>query len=93
MRRKLATTLADAGAVSARLLRAVDRQIGMIDTRLRKKGADVEEKDARMLGLLAKTLATLIALDRDDGATAKEPEPADRGELRRRTCTTDCALG
>ena len=39
MRRKLATTLADAGAVSARLLRAVDRQIGMIDSRLRKKDA------------------------------------------------------
>ena len=54
----------------------------MIDRRLRKKDALIEEKDARILTGLAKTLATLMALETDDGATARKPEPADRGELQ-----------
>jgi hypothetical protein len=80
--RRLAATIADAGLVTARLLRAVDRQIGKIETRLKKKGAMVEEKDARILGHLGRTLATLMALE--NGASAKEPEPADRAELTAR---------
>jgi hypothetical protein len=76
--RRLAASIADAGGVMARLLRAVDRQIGKIETRLARKGAVIEEKDARILTHLAKTLHTLMALERDDGATAKEPEPVDR---------------
>lgn len=79
--RSLATTIADAGAVTARLLRSVDRQIRKIDGRLMKRGSEIEEKDSRILGHLARTLATLMALDRDGGATAKEPERVDRDEL------------
>ena len=81
-RRPLAATMGDAEAVMGRLVRAVDRQVGRIESRLRRRGADFEEKDARILGTLAKTLATLMALERDGGAKARETEPADRGEFR-----------
>jgi hypothetical protein len=82
IQRSLATTIADAGAVTARLLRSVDRQIRKIDGRLMKRGSEIEEKDSRILGHLARTLATLMALDRDGGATAKEPERVDRDAIR-----------
>lgn len=81
-RRRLATTIGEAEAVMGRLVRAVDRQLGKIETRIGRKGSAVEEKDARILGTLAKTLATLMALERDGGAKAKETEPVDRGEFR-----------
>jgi len=68
--------------VMGRLITAVDRQLGKIETRLRKRGAEPEEKDARILGNLAKTLATLMALERDGGAKATQTEPVDRGEFR-----------
>lgn len=71
----------DAESVKGRLIRAVDRQIAKIETRVCKKGATVDEKDARTLGTLAKTLQTLIALDRDAGAQPDQPEPADRDKL------------
>jgi hypothetical protein len=74
--------MADAEVVKARLLRAVDRQIDKIEQRVRKKDASVDEKEARTLGTLAKTLQTLIALDRDAGAQPDQPEPLDRDELR-----------
>ena len=80
--RNLAATIDDAGAVMGRVLRAVDRQVRMIETRLKKRGAAIEEKDARILGTLAKTLATLMALERDDGATTRETEPVDRVQYR-----------
>jgi hypothetical protein len=79
---RLAETMADAEVVKARLLRAVDRQIDKIEQRVRKKDASVDEKEARTLGTLAKTLQTLIALDRDAGAQPDQPEPLDRDELR-----------
>jgi hypothetical protein len=81
-RSRLPLSFVDAGAVKVRLLRAVDRQIQKIDARTRKKGASVEEKDARTLGTLAKTLETLMALERDGGAKAETPEPIDREEIR-----------
>ncbi|MCB1495653.1 MAG: hypothetical protein KDJ86_07705, partial [Bauldia sp.] len=80
--RRLATSLDDAGSVMGRLIGAVDRQVAMIETRLRKQGAAVEEKDARILGNLAKTLATLMALERDGGAKPDRAEPSDRGQFR-----------
>jgi hypothetical protein len=79
--RHLARSLADAGDVSARILRAIDRQVSKIDVRMRRRGSELEERDARMLAALAKTLQTLIALDRDDGAKPQAPEPVDRGDL------------
>jgi hypothetical protein len=79
-RRRLAATIDDAGSVKVRLLRAVDRQIGKIETRLRKRGADIEDRDSRILGNLAKTLATLMAIGEGD-ATAREAEPVNREEL------------
>jgi hypothetical protein len=75
---RLARTIDDGEAVTARLLRVVDRQIGTIDRRLRGKGTMIDEKDARLLVHLAKTLQTIMALGRDGGAGTKEP--ADRGE-------------
>ncbi len=80
--RRLAASLDDAGAVMGRLIGAVDRQVAMIEQRLRKQGAALEEKDARILGNLAKTLATLMALERDGGAKPDRAEPPDRGHFR-----------
>jgi hypothetical protein len=79
--RRLAASIADAGMVTGRLIRVVDRQVGKMDARLKKRNSEIEEKDSRILGHLARTLATLMALDRDGGATAKEPERVDRDEL------------
>jgi hypothetical protein len=76
---RLARSIDDSGAVVVRLLRAVDRQIGNIDTRLRDQGAVIDEKDARLLVHLAKTLQTIMALGRDGGAGTKEP--ADRDDV------------
>lgn len=69
----------------ARLYRACDRQLKSLETQLvrlaRSGGTGLEEKDVRMLGLMAKTLGTLMALDRDDGAKLRDAEPVDRDEL------------
>ncbi len=62
-----------------RLFRVCGRQLATLEKRAGTDAAD--EKDARTLNVLAKTLETLIALDRDDGAKTK-PEPADRGDYR-----------
>jgi hypothetical protein len=78
-RRKLAQSLADAGAVTGRLLRATDRQLAKVETRLRRPGTTIEEKDARILGHLARTLATLMTLQ--NGGSANTPEPVDRAQL------------
>jgi hypothetical protein len=66
----------------ARLYRAFERQVADIETRLAVPGARSDEKDARALGTLARTLETLIALDRDAGAQRDEPEPKDSDHLR-----------
>jgi len=83
---QLARTIDDGEAVTARLLRVVDRQIGNIDVQLRKRGAVIDEKDARLLVHLAKTLQTLMALGRDGGAGIKEPAERDQvdADLARR---------
>ena len=70
-----------------RLFHAYGRQLATLEKRA-GKGDTTDEKDARTLSVLAKTLETLIALDRDDGAKTAEPGPADRerynAELARR---------
>jgi len=76
--RVLARDFSDAEKVRGRLLRAVDRQTLKIETKLGKPGAAIEEKDARVLVHLARTLATLMALDRGHGAA--EPERRNREE-------------
>jgi hypothetical protein len=65
-----------------RLFRAFDRQLLDVEARLKAADRDSEDKDARVLGTLARTLGTLIALERGDGAAATEPEPIDRERLR-----------
>ena len=71
-----------------RLYRVFDRQTSDLEARAARPDTTTDEKDARALSVLAKTLETLIALDRDDGAKTAEPEPADRerynAELARR---------
>lgn len=76
---RLASSMADAGIVQARILRAVDRQVGKIHMRIRKKGADIEERDSRILGNLAKTLGTLMQIG-TGGKTSNQAEPPDRDE-------------
>ncbi len=63
-----------------RLFRVYGRQLATLEKRA-GKDATTDEKDARTLSVLAKTLETLIALDRDDGAKTEEPEAADRDRL------------
>jgi hypothetical protein len=58
--RARASSPATAAAVQKQLLRAVQRQATMVDARLAGDGAEVEERDSRILGNLAKTLATLV---------------------------------
>jgi hypothetical protein len=65
--------------VRARLLDAVDRQLGLVAKRLSGKGADVEERDSRILGNLAKTLGVLIEIG-GGGKTTKDAETPTRGE-------------
>ena len=62
----------------ARLHRTFGRQLAALEKRAKDGGGETLEKDARTLGVLAKTLETLIELDRDDGAKVGEPEPVDR---------------
>ena len=68
-----------------RLRRRMNRALGRQLAQLEKRGAKsrgIPEKDARTLGLLARTLETLMQLDRNDGAKVKPPETRDRGYLR-----------
>ena len=65
-----------------KLYRVFVRQAGDLEARAAKPGATTDEKDARTLSVLAKTLETLIALDRDDGGKATKPESVNRGDYR-----------
>jgi transposase-like protein len=62
----------------ARLHTTFSAQLAALEKRACETQGDSIDKDARTLGVLAKTLETLMQLDRDDGAKVKEPEPADR---------------
>jgi hypothetical protein len=64
-----------------RLFRVYGRQLATLEKRAGTDGT-TDEKDARTLAVLAKTLETLIALDRDDGAKATQPESVNRGDYR-----------
>lgn len=79
----------DRATLVARLFRAVERQIAEVERRF--DGAappSLEEKDARTLGALARTLELLIGLEKQAGRDADdEPEPdidAFRLDLARR---------
>ena len=65
-----------------RLYHVFDRQTADLEARAVKPGATTDEKDARALSVLAKTLETLIALDRDDGAKTAKPESVDRADYK-----------
>lgn len=80
---RLADTMADAGMVRARLLRAVDRQARLVDRRLTGGEATIDERDARILGHLAKTLGTLMEIG-EGGRTSKDREPPDRDDAEDR---------
>jgi hypothetical protein len=70
----------DFALIKQKLLAAVDRQIDAVNGQAREGGA--EEKSARALATLAKTLETLMALERDGGARQATAEPVNRAELR-----------
>jgi hypothetical protein len=61
-------------AVCGRYLRRIEARLGDAD----HAG---DEKDARTLGTLARTLEMLMALERDNGTTADKPETVNRDEL------------
>jgi hypothetical protein len=69
------------------MLGAVARQVDIIETRLASAGAEVEERDSRILGNLAKTLATLLEIGEGGTRTKDNPkdrEPTDRGDAEAR---------
>ena len=75
-------TTADAGepldraTLVARLFRAVERQIAEVERRFDGEAPPgLEEKDARTLGALARTLELLIGLERRAEPETAEPEP------------------
>lgn len=76
------TSFAQVRTVRLRLLRAVDLQVTQIAARMAADKTAVDERDARALAALAKTLETLMALERDDKKTIKKTEPVDRGDIR-----------
>ena len=82
-RARLASTMADAGLVQARLLRAIDRQVRLVDAGLAGSDAVLDERDARILGHLAKTLGTLMEIG-EGGKTSKDKEPPDRDDAEER---------
>lgn len=67
------------GRLADRLYHVFGRQLAALEKRAGKGTTD--EKDARTLSVLAKTLETLLALDRDDGAKTR-PESIDRADYR-----------
>jgi hypothetical protein len=64
-------------AMVAGLRRTFMRHLAVLEQRAKSGNGEEIEKDARTLGVLAKTLETLIELDRD-GAKVGEPERVDR---------------
>jgi hypothetical protein len=77
-----------------RLFRVFDRQLKDVESRAADAVATTDEKDARTLGTLARTLGTLIGLETGDragngtdgrnGTEAGEPERYDPDEIRAR---------
>jgi hypothetical protein len=63
-----------------KLVGVLDRQIELVEKRLRRKGAEVEEKDSRILGNLAKALNTMMQMG-PGGTTSNHAEPPDRDDL------------
>lgn len=82
-KRHYAKTMADAGKVRARLLGAIDRQVGMIDARPMDEGTEIEERDSRILANLAKTLSTLMEIE-EGGKTSKDRELPERDDAEER---------
>ena len=59
-----------------RLFKAVERQIAEVERRFEGSAPpNLEEKDARTLGALARTLELLIGLEKQAGRDGHEPEP------------------
>ncbi len=75
-----------------RLYRAFSHELTALEGR---RGTDAEsfEKNARALASLAKTLETLMALDRDDGAKRPDPEAVDPDEIRAKLARRLYSLG
>ena len=67
-----------------RLFAVFDRQLNGVEERARR--VFTQEKDARTLGTLARTLGTLMALERGDGDQPDDPEAeaVDPDEIRAR---------
>jgi transposase-like protein len=80
-RRRQASEPSSEAHLLRRLRRVFGRQLAALEARTKGTRSRTMEKDARTLGVLAKTLETLKALDRD-GAKVTKPEPVDRGHLR-----------
>ncbi len=66
----------DRQTLVARLFRAVERQIAEVERHFEADDTPrLEEKDARTLGALARTLELLIGLEKRAGRDTPEPEP------------------
>ena len=73
---RTATAPLDHDLLVARLFRAVERQIAEVERHFEADDTPrLEEKDARTLGALARTLELLIGLEKRAGRDTPEPEP------------------
>jgi hypothetical protein len=81
-----------AQAMVDRLYRVFGRGLSALETRV-GRDKDGLEKDARALATLAKTLETLKALDRDDGAKHPDSDGVDPDEMRARLARKLFAMG
>jgi len=74
----------DRSVLVARLFHAVERQIAEIERRfLELSGVGTEERDARTLAALARTIELLIGLERQAKPDSSDAPEADIDELRR----------
>jgi hypothetical protein len=79
--------------LAVRLYQAVSRQLSGLEVRARGRNHELDEKDARMLGVLARTLTTLAELDEDGGAARPDPDGVDPDQIRARLAQRLYALG
>ena len=77
-----------------RLYRVCARQIGQVNKRAADHDAAQQERDARALASLARTVATLVTLERGDGVReADDADGVDPDEIRARLAHRLYALG
>ncbi len=75
------------------LYRTFERQLARLTQQATAPGETTDEKDARALATLARTLGTLMELERDEGVRKPAADAIDPDEIRARLARRLYALG